>query len=121
MKQFLLINIEERQSKKNGGEYYRLFWVDTESLQVYETDVQDTYRNYTKNGWRHIVMTKQYGLYTNLLTGNSQSKSKHAIITADSYPQLIQYASKKDCLEIAEQLVIRNTPAPDLGPLFTIE
>lgn len=121
MKQFLLINIEQRTSKMNGGEYYRLFWVDTSSLQIYETDVQDTYKNFHKNGWNHIVLTKQYGLYTNLLTRNSMSKSGHAVITADSYPQLIQYATKPECIEIAEFLVMKSEPAPDLGPLFEVE
>lgn len=121
MKQFILLKIEERRSKMNGGEYFRLTWVDTETLQMYETDVQDTYRNFIKNGWRHIVTTKQYGLYTNLLTRSSQSKQGMQVITADSYPQLLTIASQKECFEIAERLIDQKAPAPDLGPLFEVE
>ena len=104
----------------NGGEYYRITWVDTETLQMYETDVQDTYRNFLKNGWGHIVSTKQYGLYTNLLPRSSQSKSGMQVITADSYPQLMTYATQQECVEIVERLIAQHTPAPDFGPLFEV-
>lgn len=85
----MLVNIEARPSAMNSGTYYRLTWVNIDDLTEWETDVQDTYRNWSKNGWQHIVQNQQYGLYANLRCQRTQTRSGIAIVTADSYPELL--------------------------------
>ena len=85
----VLVNIEPRTSRINGGVYYRLTWVNLTDMTRWETDVQDTYKNWEKNGWARMVQLKQYGLYGNLNRQRTQTRTGVGVITADSYPELI--------------------------------
>jgi hypothetical protein len=86
-KQYVLTDIKEMKSPLNGGTFYRIMWVCLDDMTRWETDVQDNYRNWTKNGWQDIVLNKRWGVYTNLIRTTRQNNRKVAIITADSYPQ----------------------------------
>lgn len=85
----VLVDIEPRTSRINGGTYYRLTWVNLDDMTRWETDVQDNYRNWEKNGWAHIVNSRQYGLYGNLRQQRTQTRSGVGVVTADSYPDLL--------------------------------
>jgi len=105
----VLINIEPRTSKINGGVYYRLTWVNLENLSTWETDVQDSYRNWQKNGWRDIVENKRYGYYAGLKQQRTQTRSGVGVVTADSYPELVYAAAdRKTAVEIVEEEIARR-------------
>jgi hypothetical protein len=86
--EYVLVDIREMKSPLNGGTFYRITWVCLDDMTRWETDCQDNYRNWSKNGWQDIIMNKRYGVYTNLTRTTRQNNRKVAIITADSYPKL---------------------------------
>jgi hypothetical protein len=84
--QYVLVDIAEQTSRLNGGEFYRLTWVCMDDMTRWETDVQDNYRNYLKNGWRSIVHQQLWGVYEGLTRSTRSTNRNVGVITADSRP-----------------------------------
>jgi hypothetical protein len=105
----LLIDIEPRPSRLNGGTYYRLNWVNVDHLTTWETDVQDSYDNWEKNGWRDIVENRRYGYYSGLKCKKTQTRTGVGVITADSYPQLeYSVATRRLAVEVVEEAIVQR-------------
>lgn len=102
---YVLVNIELRPSKINSGHFYRLTWVCLDDMTRWETDVQDTYRNWNRNGWRDLVENQQWGVYQNLRRSSRSTQREHGVVTADSYPDCI---IPIDTQELAVEVVIRE-------------
>jgi hypothetical protein len=88
-REYVLVDIKKMPSKMNGGMFYRLTWACLDDMTRWETDVQENYRNWLKNGWCDIVDNKRYGVYTNLQRSSRQNNRKVGVVTADSYPECI--------------------------------
>ena len=100
---YVLVDIRQLKSRMNGGIYYRLTWACLDDMTRWETDVQDTYRNWTKNGWRAIVENRQYGVYTRLQRSSRQNNRNIGVITADSYPDCITATDQETAVEVVIQ------------------
>ena len=94
--QYILVDIAEQNSRLNGGEFYRLTWVCMDDMTRWETDVQDNYRNYLKNGWRSIVHQKLWGVYEGLTRSSRNTTRNIGVITADSKPVCVIPINRQD-------------------------
>lgn len=99
-KQYVLVDIKQMKSKMNGGIFFRLTWACLDDMTRWETDVQETYRNWLKNGWRDIVENRRYGVYTNLQRSSRQNNRKVGVVTADSYPECIAATDQETAVEV---------------------
>lgn len=102
---YVLVNIEPRPSKINGGHFYRLTWVCIDDMTRWETDVQSNYRNWEKNGWRDLVENRRWGVYQQLRRSSRSTQREHGVVTADSYPDCIIPIDTQD---LAVDVVIKE-------------
>lgn len=86
---YILVGLEERHSAINLGTYYRLDWLEPESLQLFSTSVDNAYQNFRH--WRTLIESKSpWGIYMNLRATTKQDKTGATIISADSRPFLVE-------------------------------
>jgi len=95
---------------KNYADIYEITWVDIESLEVLMTIVDSTYRNYTRSHWDQIVTKENpLGIYTGLRRTAQTTQDRLTIISADSYPSLVEPLTEAEVVDILqvrqEQLV----------------
>lgn len=95
MKQYLLIEMTKAASKINAGAtVHRLVWVcmdaaDEHYLEMYETCVDDSMRNFTRSGWDQIIAAKYpWGVYSGLIRTARTNRQGTNVISADSHPCL---------------------------------
>lgn len=92
---YILVGVQERYSSLNLGSYYRLDWLEPESLQLFTTSVDSMYNNYRH--WRTIVESKQpWGIYDNLKLTAKQDKHGTTILSADSQPHLLDPLTQQE-------------------------
>jgi hypothetical protein len=100
-KNYVLTDIKAMKSPLNGGTFHRIMWVCLDDMTRWETDCQDHYENWQKNGWEDIIRNQRWGVYTNLIRTTKQNNHKVAVITADSYPNCeIPIESQKLAIEV---------------------
>jgi hypothetical protein len=104
-KDYVLVDIRQIKSQINGGHFYRLTWVCLDDMTRWETDVQDNYRNWEKNGWRDLVENRRWGVYHGLRRSTRQNRREYGVVTADSYPDCIIPIDTQD---LAVEVVIRE-------------
>ena len=88
-RQYVLVDIREMNSKLNGGTYYRLTWVCIDDMTRWEMDVQDSYRNYLRNGWRSIIDNQRWGVYEGMWETARNTNRGVNVLSADSRPECI--------------------------------
>ena len=102
MKQLILSDITAKMGRYNEDYIYELTWVDIETLQVYSTIVDCTYRNYTRSGWDTIINNKQLGIYDRLRLTAKQDKDALPVISADSHPRLLAACTEREIEQMIE-------------------
>lgn len=121
MKLYILSDIQQRLGHINGTQIWEITWVDPEDLAVLTTTVDESYRNYRRNHWDVMVSGAiPYGLYQGLVKTLRQDRDRLSVLSADSYPQLIEPMTAR---EVEQFIEIRQQ---DLAPtqfadVFTIE
>ena len=105
-REFILAGLQASVSSINGTQMWRFKWVHTETLTVYETIVDSSYRNYTRNGWDQIVNDPNpWGIYQGLRDCPRSTRRSTPVLTADSYPvKTIQVNDYQDICDILESL-----------------
>lgn len=100
MADLILTEITRKVGKLNEAIIYDLTFVDIQDLQIYTSVVDTTYRNWSKNGWQHIIDNKMYGLYAGLNKTARKSSEGFTVISADSYPQLIELLTPHEIFNV---------------------
>lgn len=104
---YILVGLEERHSSLNLGSYYRLDWLEPESLQLFSTSVDNQYNNYRH--WRTVIESRSpWGIYTNLKTTNKRDKHGATIISADSRPFLLDPLTQTEIELLLEALMVTD-------------
>lgn len=104
--QYVLVNIEANHSKLNHGIYYRLTWIRINDMTRWESTVDDSYQNFTRNGWDDICINKRWGVYEGLRESSRKTQRQRNVITADSRPDRVINIDTQDLaidVVIAEQ------------------
>jgi hypothetical protein len=97
MQDYMLVACERGWSTLNNCRYYRFTWIDLDDLSIWETTVDQTFRNYHKKGWDRLCESEpQYGIYTGLRKSQRTSKQGYGILTADSRPELLTAVDDQD-------------------------
>jgi hypothetical protein len=76
---------------------YRYTWIELDTLEIWETTVDESYRNWQKKGWDQLSQGDQpYGIYTGLRKSQRTSRQGYGILTADSRPELLLPIESQD-------------------------
>lgn len=112
MRQLILSDITRRHGHINDSEIFELTWLAIETLEIWTTTVDTTYRNYTRSGWREIIDQHQLGIYENLRATAKTDRDQLKVISADSYPQLVETLTES---EIEQMIELRQQQAQEEG------
>lgn len=110
MATYCLYEIEETHGYTHNQVLFTLHWFDVDTLQQYTMTVDPLYRNYTKNGWQHIIEHNSLGFYANIHQQPGVSRRRQAILNADSVPQQTEALTDLEILEFVE-IRSKNMPA----------
>ena len=101
MAEYLLTDITRKIGSRNQSFIYDVTFVDLVDLQVYMCVVDESYRNYIRSGWHNIVLGSiPYGLYTGLRKTARLDRDGLPVISADSYPALIEPLTETEIFNI---------------------
>ena len=101
MADLILSDVTRKAGHINHEDIYDVTFVDIETLDVYMTVVDSSYRNYTRSGWDRIVNSENpYGLYSGLRKTAKRNNDNLPVISADSHPQLIEPFSESELFNI---------------------
>jgi hypothetical protein len=117
---YILVDVQEQQSRLNGGVFHRFTWYSVEDGTYWETDADSAYNNYRKNGWDHLVTDPNpYGSYQGLTRTQRTAQSGLGVITADSRPALqVRVASREEAQALAELDTDLRRRRSNYGDLF---
>ena len=109
----VLVSIEDLHSHLNLGRYYRIEWLDVHACTLLTTAVDSQYNNYRH--WRTIVeqATIPYGIYSNLIGTDKQTRGGLPVISADSQPHL-QEALTHEQIELLVEAVLAEQQGKNL-------
>ena len=103
MKTYILSDVVRKTGIKHYQDIYELTWVDIESLEVLITIVDTTYRNYTRSHWDQIVTKENpLGIYTGLRRTEQSTQDQLQVISADSYPSLVEPLTEAEVVSILQ-------------------
>jgi hypothetical protein len=103
-KPYVLVNKTRHHSHKNGGYYYRLEFLDTETGELLETLVDELYDNYQH--WKSVIESAtSYGIYENLKLTKRTTKAGVRVISADSTPLLVHKLSRDEVQQVLESVL----------------
>ena len=87
MTYYCLSDIQESHGYHNDKVLFTLTWFDVYTLEIFQTTVDPTYRNFTSSGWNRIIKdASPWGVYTDLKRTGKTNKQHRQIISADSRP-----------------------------------
>jgi hypothetical protein len=104
MADLILTQVQRKLGKLNHEDIYDITFVDIETLEIYMTVVDSSYRNYTRSGWDRIVASENpYGLYSGLRKTAKRNTEGYTVVSADSHPQLIDIIPERDLFGIIDE------------------
>ena len=117
---YILVDVQEQQSRLNGGVFHRFTWYSVTDGTYWETDADSAYRNYRTSGWDHLVADPNpYGAYQGLTRTERTAQSGLGVITADSRPALqVRVAGREEAQALAELDTDLRTRRSNYGDLF---
>ena len=105
MKQLILADITAKTGRLNEDLIYDITFVCPETLDIFMTVVDSTYKNYTRNHWDQIVRDPEpFGLYSGLRVTDKQDKAGTRVITADSKPHKMMDLSQAEIIAVIEAI-----------------
>ena len=105
MAQMILVDIERKTGKLNHQDIYDVTWLDPETMEIWITIVDSSYRNYTRSNWDRIVAGDiVYGEYSGLIRTARINKDRLRVINADSHPQLVTPMTQREVEQVVEIL-----------------
>lgn len=101
--EYILVEKHSRPGK-NGVTMWRFTFYRMDNGLLYETTVDNTYDNFKRNGWDHLVVDDNpWGIYTGLKTTSRTTKDGLPVVSADSYPVIqTRCRSREEALHIVE-------------------
>ena len=112
---YALIDVQEKQSRINPGALvYQLKWIDLDTLAIYTTAVDTSYRNYTRSHWDQYIRDPiTWGIYSGLKRSARQDQHGGIVISADSHPHCEYiFLTQNQSIEFVEELVNHRYPDP---------
>lgn len=103
-RQYLLTKIEHEFGKLNSNSIHKIYFLDLEDMQEYVTIVDESFRNFTRSNWHTLCYYQDtpYGIYTGLVRTAKRTKAGVPVISADSYPQMIEPLTKDELIAVIE-------------------
>jgi len=99
LKTLVLVKRNDRYSPINTGMYINLTWFDADTGTLLECAIDSNYRNF--NNWRKITDDPEpWGIYSHLAVTKKRTKEGLYVISADSYPQLVERATIEQIVEL---------------------
>lgn len=103
MADLILTQVQRKLGRLNHEDIYDITFIDIETLEIYMTVVDSSYRNYTRSGWDRIVSSENpYGLYSGLRRTAKKNTEGFTVVSADSHPQLIEPIAQQDLFGIID-------------------
>lgn len=103
MANLILTQVQRKLGKLNHEDIYDITFIDIETLEIYMTVVDSSYRNYTRSGWDRIVTSENpYGLYSGLRKTAKRNADGYTVISADSHPQLIDIIPESKLFDVID-------------------
>lgn len=121
MSDYCLFAKQETQGYTSNRVLWTLSWFDVNTLDIYQTVIDPTYRNFKRCSWDRIVEDpKPWGIYRNLHRGKGQSKGGFGILDADTVAHFVQVLSLAEISKLIDQREqeLANQPQTEL---FTID
>jgi hypothetical protein len=88
--QYILVNIEQSQSRLNGGDFWRLTFQGLDDGKTYEMTVDPTYTNFKRSGWNQVVTDEYpYGVYAGLRRTDKRTRNGVPVVNADGRARII--------------------------------
>lgn len=105
MSEYMLVAVEASWSHLNNCKMWRMTWIDLKDGSIWETTVDESFRNFHNKGWDVLVNNPNpYGIYLGLRKSQRTSKQGYGILTADSRPDMLVQCDDQD---MACDIVIR--------------
>lgn len=106
---YLLIGCEQERPGM-----WRLTWHCVDTAVTSEMTVDETMRNFHRNGWDELVShPAPWGVYTGIRTVARRTRLGRPVVTADSRPQCHDLMDSDDVRRMAR---INAEPQPDARP-----
>lgn len=110
---YILIDIEESQSRLNGVTMWRLTFYCVDDGTFHEMTVDSSYTNFKKSGWNHVVHHPcPWAVYLDLKRTPRRTRQGTPVVSADSRVNI-----SMQCEDLAEAQALveldiqqRNTP-----------
>ena len=91
MTYYCLYDREETHGFTHNRVLFTLRWYEVDTLDLYETVIDPTYRNYRRCMWDRIIENDHpWGVYTNLHQGRGRSKNGAGILDADTPAHFVE-------------------------------
>jgi hypothetical protein len=105
MAQMILVNVERKIGRLNHEDIYDVTWLDPETMQIWMTIVDSSYRNFTRSNWDRIVTGDIiYGEYRGLIRTARVNRDGLPVISADSHPQLVTPMTLREVEQVVDVL-----------------
>ena len=105
MSEYMLVAVEASWSHLNNCKMWRMTWIDLKDGSIWETTVDESFRNFHSKGWDVLVNNPNpYGIYLGLRKSQRTSRQGYGILTADSRPDMLVQCDDQD---MACDIVIR--------------
>ena len=105
---YVLVSKEQHYSRKNGGTYWRLEFLDPTTGELLETMVDQLYNNWIN--WQSIIGdTNSAGIYTNLRLTTRTTRAGTRVLSADSTPHLVDRLTNDQIALLLEAVLAGET------------
>ena len=105
---YVLVSKEQHYSRKNGGTYWRLEFLDPTTGELLETLVDQLYNNWAN--WQSILNdARSPGIYTNLKLTTRKTRGGTRVISADSTPALVDRLTSDELALLLEAVLAGET------------
>ena len=116
--QYLLVGRQSRPGR-SGRTMWRFTWYSLDDGQLWETTVDDSYRNWRRCHWAALAAEEEpWGCYTGLTRTQRFTREGLPVITADSRPRLDTRLTMDLCLQVIEQDQKNRSPQAQYHQLF---
>ena len=117
---YILIDCTEQPSHRNGVTMWRLTFQGFISNDIVEMTVDNTYRNFRRSGWEHVVKNAcPWGVYNTLQRTDKITRRGVTVVSADSPAEIIyRCADHAEALALAEASLRHNSPVERFEQLF---
>ena len=117
---YILIDRQQQPSQLNGVTMWRLTFQGLMSNRIVEMTVDNSYRNFHRSGWAHVVTAEQpWGVYNTLKLTKKTTRRGVPVVSADSAAEIIyRCRDHGEALALAEASLRHNSPAERFENLF---